>query len=732
MAGVQPRRAQGHADQRQPHDEAAAAVGAVAGGVHRAAVHLDQPLDQRQADAQAALRAFARAVGLREQVEHARQHVGRQADARVLHHDHRVVAIALGQHLDVAALGRVLGRVVQQVGHDLAQPRRVGVHHQRARRREPRREVVAAGVDQRAAGLDRGADGVGHVDLLAPQFDLALADAADVEQVVDQVHHLPQLALDDLARVVVHRLVARELHDLHRVADRCERVAQLVRERGEELVLAQVGIVQRGLGVLAQRDVRDDAQEAQPGRLGHAGARRDVRTAVDVDPVLAAVGPDRAGLEGEVGARVERLRDERPHALAVVRMQVREQRLQAPVGRGPVVAEAAVEQLGMPAFAGRHVDLPFAHVRRGQRELEARLALAQRGVDQFLLGDVGRDREHRFDLAVLGELRDQAGGERPGVAALPRVVELEGAHFAAREDLADGALPVGLQSRRHADLGARAADVGGRRHAAVAFDDRAHVEIAQVAIDAREDVRRVLHQRGELALAPGQRRSGRGQCRLGLDAVVDVADHGQRAQRRVRRVLQQRDGALDMHLAAIAAHVHRLRPVAALRAQRLARVQRAPRVGPALAQQVRARPPKHLRRRAAVLPFGRRVHEDDVVVDVEREHRVLHLRENVLAHRVGGRVGAVQRVDVLADDQRVDVAVTDGCERVLGLDQARLELDVGAPQPRQLVVGRAASGAGVAIELVLAHGLVPAGRVPSARPGRRVPSGRVPRPTCRR
>jgi molybdenum-dependent DNA-binding transcriptional regulator ModE len=52
-----------------------------------AAMQLDQVLDQRQADAQAALRAVQRLVGLREQVEHVRQEFGRDAGALVLDRD---------------------------------------------------------------------------------------------------------------------------------------------------------------------------------------------------------------------------------------------------------------------------------------------------------------------------------------------------------------------------------------------------------------------------------------------------------------------------------------------------------------------------------------------------------------------------------------------------------------------------------------------------------------------
>ena len=147
----------------------------------------------------------------------------------------------------------------------------------------------------------------------------------------------------------------------------------------------------------------------------------------------------------------------------------------------------------------------------------------------------------------------------------------------------------------------------GRRHAAVALDDRAHVQIAQVAVEAREDVGRVLHQRRELALALRERGSGGGQRGLRLHTLVDVADHGERAQRMAGGVAQQGDRRLDMHPAPVAAHVHRLRPARAARAQLLVRTQRAFRVGPALAEQVAAgQSQRTWERVAAVLDLGRR------------------------------------------------------------------------------------------------------------------------------
>ena len=111
--------------------------GPVAGGLDRAAVHLDQPLHQRQPDAQAALRAVERAIDLREEVEHLGQHLRGNADAGVAHAEHRLLPFPRRGNPDRAALRRVLGGVVEQVGEHLRQPGLVGVDAQRLARDMP-------------------------------------------------------------------------------------------------------------------------------------------------------------------------------------------------------------------------------------------------------------------------------------------------------------------------------------------------------------------------------------------------------------------------------------------------------------------------------------------------------------------------------------------------------------------------------------------------------------------
>ena len=92
---------------------------------------------------------------------------------------------------------------------------------------------------------------------LAAQIDVAARDARDVQQVVDQPREVLHLPLDHVARPGELRIGQRApAHDLDRVADRRERIAQLVREHGEELVLVPVGFLQR----------RFDARALAPSR----------------------------------------------------------------------------------------------------------------------------------------------------------------------------------------------------------------------------------------------------------------------------------------------------------------------------------------------------------------------------------------------------------------------------------------------------------------------------------
>ena len=116
--------------ERQAHGEFTALANPAAGR-DRAAVQVHQLPHQRQADAHAALGAVERTVGLRKQIEHARQQLGCDADAVVPYPEHGFLALGLQPEENATAFIGVLGSIGQQIDHHLLQPRGIGMQPQR-------------------------------------------------------------------------------------------------------------------------------------------------------------------------------------------------------------------------------------------------------------------------------------------------------------------------------------------------------------------------------------------------------------------------------------------------------------------------------------------------------------------------------------------------------------------------------------------------------------------------
>ena len=187
------------------------------------------------------------------------------ADAAVAHRDDHVRAVALDDQRDAPAGLGVLARVAQQVADDLGEPYRVAVQIDGSLR-EDDRQVVLHGFDERPDGLDGVVHDRGELERLLSKLDLSERDATHVEQVVHEPHHVADLALHHVGAGGDDRgVIAGQAHDPERVADRRERVPQLVRQHREELVLSPVGVGEVG-GEAAQLRL-----EASP--LGDVGAR---------------------------------------------------------------------------------------------------------------------------------------------------------------------------------------------------------------------------------------------------------------------------------------------------------------------------------------------------------------------------------------------------------------------------------------------------------------------------
>ena len=106
---------------------------------------------------------------------------------------HRAV-LGLGRDLDDPALRRVLDRVRDQVPDHLAQPIGVSQHGKRLRA-DLDRELVLRALEAVQLGLL--AEQRDHVHELLGALEAALLDAADVEEVVDQLGEAPRLRVDD-------------------------------------------------------------------------------------------------------------------------------------------------------------------------------------------------------------------------------------------------------------------------------------------------------------------------------------------------------------------------------------------------------------------------------------------------------------------------------------------------------------------------------------------------------
>src|SRR5262245_26020699 len=103
-------------------------------------MRLDQLAHDREPHAETAVASIEPALALDEQIENARQELGRDADAAVLHAQHRLIAFGLDLHDDGAARRRVLQRIRQEVREHLLQPRAVTMNRRTA---ETQRELMS-------------------------------------------------------------------------------------------------------------------------------------------------------------------------------------------------------------------------------------------------------------------------------------------------------------------------------------------------------------------------------------------------------------------------------------------------------------------------------------------------------------------------------------------------------------------------------------------------------------
>jgi hypothetical protein len=104
-------------------------------------------------------------------------------------------------------------------------------------------------VDGQPRRLDGAVDEIAQERRLTFQLNLAGRNPRDVEQIVDEPHHVTDLPLHDRAYALDRgRRAAGQANQLETGPDRRQRIPQFVGKRREELVLLAIGIPQLLLG----------------------------------------------------------------------------------------------------------------------------------------------------------------------------------------------------------------------------------------------------------------------------------------------------------------------------------------------------------------------------------------------------------------------------------------------------------------------------------------------------
>jgi len=341
------------------------------------------------------------------------------------------------------------------------------------------------------------------------------------------VDHLRDLAVDRRAHLFRLRAVRRDpLQDVQADADRRERVAELMGEHAEELVLPPVRLAQRLLGFLAPGDVHEDADRAAGAPLGVEQRHR-----VPDQVAVPAVGEVHRELG--VSHRLPRSAGDLHRELigGNFHLVAKDAVGRAGIGRGGRVRPRLQPQQFVGAAVRGHAPaVPIVRDEDGRRhgvhdrlQLGAPVPLAAADLPERPLGrlrraDVGHEDGESVDVAVgvaiggvdhvdparagpfigqLGLEADELSAQRSlhvGANLLPGALSEDFADVAPRDLLPGLAEPVLVGEVRETVAVGRV-DVGDQRRHGIGDDPQAAVE----------DPGPMLRSVQPLRLAPGQR-----------------------------------------------------------------------------------------------------------------------------------------------------------------------------------------------------------------------------------
>ncbi len=237
-------------EQRQMNRHLCTPAGTVASGCHSPSVHVHEPAHERQADAKTSRRPIEAAIGVREQIEHLRQRLRRDARTIVRNAEHGLVTLAFGAELDAATLGRELRGIVQDIRDDLRQTREI-THDLEVVVDRRNRQRVPTLRDERLAGLEGVEHDGAELQTLPLKLDQAASDPRHVHEIVHEAAEVRDLAADDAGRLFDRGTWGvGAAYELGGRANGRQWIAKLVRQDRQELVLPPVGLfeLQRAFG----------------------------------------------------------------------------------------------------------------------------------------------------------------------------------------------------------------------------------------------------------------------------------------------------------------------------------------------------------------------------------------------------------------------------------------------------------------------------------------------------
>ena len=224
-------------------------------------MHRDYFARQMQADAKAIVGHAFTDRQCRKFLEDPLEVIGGDANAVVTNANKQLTPFGLCFKPDPPAVRRELRGVIEQIGKHLPDAPAITFDHQRSFGQRhldtlfPRLQCQCLG----AADVSKQ---FGHIDRLTTQGHSTIGQTRDVEQVIDQPAHLPDLTLDDRQGALANLLRVRRMHQFERIADRCERVTQFMRQDRQKIILALIGLAQGNFGSAPPGDIEDRAGDA--------------------------------------------------------------------------------------------------------------------------------------------------------------------------------------------------------------------------------------------------------------------------------------------------------------------------------------------------------------------------------------------------------------------------------------------------------------------------------------